>query len=181
MIGGYESPLNPSGGGDKMNKKMLVVFVSLLVVAMMTLPMSIVFATKPTQVGGVFWVTPTIPSSPPYIPEELSIRPLGESGNSILTWTDLLVTFMGSIGGTGFYNAHVLSKSDGTINSHGVVTLTGAWVGTKTGDLTIKMETYNWRIISGTGDLENLHGSGTVIWTSTTGLYKIDGQIHFDP
>jgi hypothetical protein len=163
-----------------MNKKKICIFTGLVVIVVLLMPASIVLATKPTPVLGAFWVTPTIISTPPYI-LELSIRPLGENGNAILTWTDLPVTFVGTISGTGLYNAHVLKKSDGTINAHGIVTLTNAWVGSNMGDLTIKMETYNWRIISGTGGLENLHGCGTVIWTSTEGLYLLDGQIHFDP
>ena len=159
-----------------MKKKIIGIFASLLVICTVVLSMSVVFASESAPVGGLFFVIPT--GSPP---EELSIRPLGESGNAILTWTDLPVKFLGTIKGTGVYNAHVLSKSDGTINAHGVVTLNALVMG-KTGVLTIKMESYNWRIISGTLGLESLHGSGTVTWDENiNGLYYLDGQIHFDP
>jgi len=159
-----------------MKKKILGILASLLVICMFALPMYVVFASESTSVEGFFYVIPT--GSPP---EELSIRTLGESGNAILTWTDLRVKFVGTIKGFGVYNAHVLSKSDGTINAHGVVTLNAMVMGI-TGVLTIKMESYNWRIISGTDGLESLHGVGTLTWDENiAGLYYLDGNIHFDP
>ena len=173
MIGGYESPINPSGGGEKMSKKKFGVFVSLLVVAVLAMPMSNVFATNPTSMTDIhFYVTD--------YPAEQIDRELGVSGNIFRTIVDLPVAFVGPIFGVGDYDAHVLLKPDGTINAHGVVTLTFARVDGKIGTLIIKMETYNWRIISGTGNLENLHGEGTVTWVNSI-HYILDGQIHFDP
>jgi hypothetical protein len=155
-----------------MRKKKFGVFVSLLVVAILAMPMSNVFAIPPTPVTAIhFYVTD--------YPAEQIDRELGESGNIYRTIVDLPVAFSGPILGVGDYDAHVLVKPDGTINAHGVVTLTFAMVDGKTGTLIIKMETYNWRIISGTGNLENLHGKGTVTWVNPI-HYILDGQIHFD-
>ena len=37
-----------------------------------------------------------------------------------------------------------------------------------------------WVIISGTGELANLHGQGTW-WNLGLGQFEYEGQIHFDP
>ncbi len=71
----------------------------------------------------------------------------------------------------------------------GTVTFTGTVAG-RTGSLVIKMVgtspgdvanwTGTWRIISGTGELANLHGNG-VTWNNGLMDVHYEGQVHFDP
>lgn len=157
-----------------MKKKKFSILVSLVVVAILTLPMSVAFATKPTEISIQSFVV--IPTGPPIL------SPLGNSGNIMVTWTDLPCGFVaGDIIGWGVYNGHTLLGKDGeVVASHGVINLYDAEVYGKTGDLKIVMGVTHWRIIDATGELVNLHGGGSSADSGTLGLYIIQGWIHFN-
>jgi hypothetical protein len=157
-------------------RKILMMTVVLLAIAMLATPLPYACATKPKeanqqmilQIGGM-------PS--PY----MSARPLGESGNMIVYWTDLPVVFSGTISGTGVYNGETVVKSDGTAIGHAVITLNAEVEGI-TGVLTITWCQGGWTIISSNGELEGLHGTGTAtIDEAIPIIYYLNGQIHLDP
>lgn len=69
------------------------------------------------------------------------------------------VTFTGTVDGkTGTLELLFIGRSPGALDD---------WNGT-------------WRILSGTGELANLHGNG-VHWANGLGDVHYEGQIHFDP
>jgi hypothetical protein len=140
----------------------------------------VVHASKPITVSGE-WT---------YVPNMLSSR--WANGNQICegeedgTWT-------GDFNGES-YDTFTVIKHDadpgppsfvnviGIINFHGSVngnegTLVIKFVGKKTGEPLVWYGT--WVIISGTGELANLHGRGTW-WGPSTDL-DYEGKIHFDP
>ncbi len=157
-------------------------FITLFASAMLTLPASITFASKPSDIPTQYFAVMPTPQLPPPPFVEMSLQPIGESGNVMVTWTDLpCVFFGGDVIGTGLYNGHTLLGSEGdVITSHGVITLFDATVDGKTGDLTIVMGVDHWRIIDGTDELIEIHGGGTSEDSGTLGMYIIQGSIHFD-
>jgi hypothetical protein len=163
-----------------MSKKVLGVVVSLLVVAMLALPMSAVFATKPSQISGT--MTMIDPMS------HVSMRPLGNSGNQIWTFTDAPQVFTGGIEGTGFYNGKWVVYKPFTPDMKlrtaiGVYSLDVEVAGVS-GELTIGVpKSMKLIIIGGTGGLENLHGTGMLVMVpGGMGLeYTYSMDIHFDP
>jgi hypothetical protein len=164
-----------------MNKKNCLLF-TLFAAVMLTLSISVTFASQPSEISTQYYAVMPTPQSPPPPFVEMGLQPIGESGNLMVTWTDLPVVFYGGeISGTGFYNGHTLLGSEGEIiASHGVITLFDATVDEKTGDLTIVMGVDHWRIIDGTGELTEIHGGGTSEDSETLGIYIIQGFIHFD-
>jgi len=76
---------------------------------------------------------------------------------------------------TGFYKGN--ATFDGVVEGR-AGTLEILFVGKSTGD--INDWTGTWRIISGTGELENLHGTGTFYNNGPLDIH-LDGQIHFEP
>ena len=98
--------------------------------------------------------------------------------------------FIGSISGPftseAYWRAHKVGTPDQWSNGHVVITISPAKIGVKTGSLVLMFNGILggdgiWVIISGTGELANLHGQGT--FSSTGGFPQIayEGQIHFDP
>ena len=164
-----------------MNKKILGVFVSLLVVAMLTLPMSAVFGTKPEPytdtLTGTFYV-----NTDEY---EVSRRfDAGESGNTIIKYKGLLQVWDGDIAGDGTYDGNWVLKNPGTpemeVNTVGIQIIEGAVVdGIGTGDLKIKSMDTTLEIISGTGDLKGIKGTGFIVFIDwVTYDYVLDVQIN---
>jgi hypothetical protein len=168
----------------EMNRKVLVIAVALMAVAMIALPISAVSATKPMPVSGTFTMFPGV----------ISENNAGNSDNSIWTFEDLPVIFDGGIIGTGSYDGRwVVHNYDDPlalwVNSKGHYEIE-ATVDGKSGTLYIEagsnsghpttLKPAKWRIIGGTGELANLHGQGTFIG-ETIFLYVYTGQVHFDP
>ena len=171
-----------SGGGEKLKKKMLGVIVSLLVVTIVVLPMSVAYATKPTEVQGELWMDPTIMNY-------ATRRDLGNSNNAILTYTDAPFEITGGIEGDGLYNGKWLAKYEPptpfpvSVVSNGVYNMTVKVAG-KSGELIVGIhQNQKITIISGTEGLENLHGTGQIeSIPGTFGLgYTYNMTIHFDP
>ncbi|MEJ2244340.1 MAG: hypothetical protein P8X87_07450 [Candidatus Bathyarchaeota archaeon] len=126
-------------------------------------------------------VMPTMIQNPTPVFLEATMQPIGKSGSTMLTWTDLPCAFIGErINGMGIYNGHTLLGSEmEVVASHGVIILSDAVVDDKMGDLTIVLGVKHWTILSGTEDLVGIHGCGTTEEIGV-GTYQIEGQIHFD-
>ena len=160
-----------------MKKKILGVFVSLFVVAMLAVPMSTVYATKSIAVSGTFF-----PTAEP----GLSPRFAGKSANNFLSIIDGPQMWTGSFTGTTVVNGlWIIHKADNPeapgyhlTAVQNVFELNVVYDG-KTGTLTIRSDHSNWRILSGTGELTNLRGQGKV--SLETMPYTYTGQVHFDP
>ena len=167
-----------SGGGERMNKKILGVFASLLVVAILALPMSSAYATPPTPVD--FTITVVTPG-------DITTDDSGMSDTSIVTKSNFITDCTGDIVGSGsFDNREVVTKGGADKTSTGLYVIDGTVDG-KSGTLYIKTSVNTrdpnpayWRIVSGTDDFANLHGQGTFMYVPGTGLV-FTGQAHFDP
>ena len=169
----YEFPIKPSGGGEKRMNKKLSILVSLLVVAMLALPMSTVFAKKPIDVEGTFSATP-------------GAVPVKWPGNNIMFEHSGVGEWTGDISGNTFGVHRWVKHANGITNVHVELTFSSVTVmgEPKSGTLSmlflgkitgLGIGEGTWRITGGTGELANLHGRGT--WEP--GQYQ--GQIHFDP
>ena len=166
-----------------MMKKVLVVLLLVLLV----LPVA-VYAGPPSDVEGDFV----------YVAEPVSLRQAGNNlfleaigtaewtGAFVGTFTDdeYVVVMHGATGdfGTADFAFEKGSYWD-TITFTGEVqgragTIDILFVGKSPGDLAVWTGT--WRIISGTGELTNLHGTG-VFWNNAPMDIHYEGQIHFDP
>jgi hypothetical protein len=160
-----------------MNKKVLVLA---LAVAMLALPLSAVSATKPMPVAGQFFPTAEPGLSPSFA---------GKSANNFLTITEGYQMWTGSFEGTANSHALWIIHKAGDPEAPGwhitvaraVFELDIVFDG-KEGTLTLKAESGNWRIMSGTGELANLRGQGklTVI-NAELMMFGYEGQVHFEP
>ena len=160
-----------------MKKK--VVFL-LLAAAMLALPIYGAFATKPETIEGTFTMLPTYP--PPF--PEVSVRPCGKSDMAIMTWTDLAMNVEGDMEGTGVYNGFWIcvwenNMPAGVRSAHGEYIL-DVTIGELSGQLMLDIDKGNVVIISGTGDLANLHGTGSLEGVSGV-VYAYSLDVHFDP
>jgi hypothetical protein len=164
-----------------MNKKVLGVFVSLFVVAMLTLPMSTVYAKNTPKFIDVNGQIIILGGG------SQEFTPAGNSGNVILVISGNTVQWTGDIAGSGSADGHFLLHKGGSGTATNIHTV-NAVVDGKSGTLTIitvqaKNQT-NWIILSGTGDLANLHGRGTWAPNLITPFpfdYFYSGYVHFDP
>ena len=110
------------------------------------------------------------------------------NGNIHISATELDV-FSGTFEGTGIGSFKMTWHPNGFIAGSGKTVFTGSvdghsgtcvimWVGK-----TINEElwwSFKWIIISGTGELSNLHGKGTCYGPGPSGV-EMTGWIHFDP
>ena len=145
--------------------------------------MSVVYATKPITVNGTYF-----PIGPPVYGV---LRVAGESDNAFMD-VSIPLKWVGGIKGTCINEMRWIILHHDTPKEMtlipGVMTFTNAEVDGKKGTLTIRyfnVETAEefggvWRIISGTGELANLHGEGTISVLSFP-VFAYTGQIHFDP
>ncbi len=162
-------------GGERMDKKILGVFASLLVVAILALPMSSAYATPSTTVS--FTITVVEKGG-------MDTYPSGKSDTSIVIKSDWITACTGDIVGGGYFDVReVVRGADKT--SSGLYVITGTLDSTKSGTLYIKTSVNTrdpqpsyWRIVSGTDDFANLHGQGTFVFQA--GLL-FTGKVHFDP
>jgi hypothetical protein len=169
-----------------MRKALKKVLVALLLV-LLVLP-AVVHAGPPSDVEGDFVYVPTV----------LSLR---QAGDNLFMEAMATATWTGAFAGTSTEDEYVVVLH-GTTGVFGtpdfafekgfywdIVTLTGEvqgragtidilFVGKSPGDLADWTGT--WRIISGTGELANLHGNG-VFWNNAPMDIHYEGQIHFEP
>jgi hypothetical protein len=174
-----------------MNKKILGIFASLLIVAILAVPIVSVSAEKPMQITGKWRATGT--------------SSLGSkiAGSNRISWSLVEgVYFEGPMDGDF---VHIIT----TIRHYGNPEQVGSyeynWKMERTFEGTVTLDTVEkegtllihlnakgisggtpgtlkgtWVIISGTGDLVNLHGRGTFT-NFGMGVFSYEGQIHFDP
>jgi hypothetical protein len=146
--------------------------IFLLAFAVLTLPISFVYATKPIPVSGGF--------SASLIP-----IPVNFAGNNIIFEHSGVGEWTGDISGATVANHRwVAHTASGVTNVHVEVIFSSATVLGESGELTILflgkttgpgVGSGTWRIISGTDGLVNLNGGGT--W----GPGQYEGTVHFDP
>jgi hypothetical protein len=165
-----------------LKKKMLVVFVALMAVAMLATPLvGMVYAKKPTFVSGTQMMTGYIP---------IGDVPKGKSDNVLSTAT-LFVTWSGDIAGDTSYEGVLMvhSMDPVAINIHERIYFETVTVLGKSGSLTLQVsanlgrgqDVFRWTIIDGTGELANVYGNGIYYLDLATGIYYYEGQVHFDP
>jgi hypothetical protein len=159
-----------------MNRKVLVIAVALMAVAMLAVPISAVYATKPTHVEGTFVPTP----GSTYVTRQADDNFIVEIEGPH-AWTG---SFEGTSYSEGRWVWHKFFDSDPEndfLRVHVVYTLNVEY-DDLTGTLTILATGGTWTIISGTGDLANLHGQGTTYAIDPSiFLMGYEGQVHFDP
>ena len=162
----------------RLKKKIFGILFGLLVVAMLALPISAVYATKPIPVAGTFF--PTGMAS-------MVTRTPGNSDNLILEFEGSQ-TWMGSFVGSAVTECNwiVHKESDpeapgNDLSNRCLFTLDVEYDG-KSGTLIIKGAEGHWRIVSGTGDLANLRGQGTIsVINAELMIMGYEGQVHFNP
>jgi hypothetical protein len=151
------------------NRKIIVISVALMAIAMLALSVSPAYATKPET------MTLTGRKIPTGI-GDFNHFPAGESGNSQIKMKDCLDTWVGGIKGTGHYYGSWLVKPSGEVNMIGYWIFEGATVaGVGTGDLRIGQNGLNLWIESGSGDLSSIRGRGTA--TLTLPYYILNWEI----
>jgi len=163
----------------KRTKAFSALFVTLAATVLLSMSMSVAYATTPISVSGTFNVTGGTVQS-------WSVS--GESDNGILIST-VSGVYAGDIAGAYISDYHAVVHNRGTPemwrNIHTVATISATVLGEKTGTLYVMIngkygEDGTWVIIGGTDDLAGLHGQGTYHPVTTT-LVNYEGQIHFDP
>lgn len=160
---------------SELERKILAAVAALMALAILAVPISAVYATKPTPVAGELFPTP----GSTYV-----MRPAGDSDNLFVeisgphVWTG---SFEGTSWSEGRWNVHRVGTPERWMVICVTFTLDVEYDGL-TGTLTIKMDRGNWRIISGTGDLANLRGQGTT-YTIDPSIFLTgyEGQVHFEP
>ena len=167
-----------------MRKVLLASLVICMLALLSTLSMS-VHATQPTTASGIWTYTPTI-----ILP---SVR--FADGNMFFEATSEDV-WTGTFEGHSHCVERVVIHPSGSWNAEGLCTFESCTVTGESGTLVIHFVgtkpgptadwSGRWVILSGTGDLANLHGQGT--WwgpgapaPGVEGFVDYSGQIHFDP
>jgi hypothetical protein len=172
-----------------MNRKILGVFVAILAVAMIALPISVAFAEndkngKFIPVSGEAVYTLFGPGSGTEIVQSFVGRNFiwAKTGSSA-TWTgDIATTDATCDHRTIFFGYDLSSYSFEGQVTHLKWTLINPTIAGEpyVGELVILGGSGNWRIISGTGELANLHGQGTQEGTVPGGM-AYEGYVHFYP
>jgi hypothetical protein len=155
-----------------MKKKILGIFSVLIVLAMLTLPMSVVFAKDNPKFMEVSGEIISLGGA------TIELTPAGNSDNVKMIITGHSFQWTGSFEGISIADGRWILHKDHR-SPWNIHTLQ-AEIDGKSGTLIIKIAGHNWRIISGTGDLANLHGQGTT-WRIEGPVFGYEGQAHFDP
>jgi len=158
-------------GGEKMNKKILG-FVLVIAVVMLTFPIFSVYATDNPKLMEVSGEIISLGGA------TIVLTPAGNSDNVKWTITGHSFQWTGSFEGISIADGRWMFHKDSR-SAWNIHTLQAEFDG-KSGTLIIKIAGHNWRIISGTGDLANLHGQGTT-WRIEGPVFGYEGQVHFNP
>ena len=157
---------NFKSGGEKMRKQSRYIMLSLLSVCILMMSINGVLATKPVHVSATGSAL-IIPTPEKFAGGNIFFSAIGEG------------SYTGDLEGTtyGIHQWHM--NKDGTIAMTIQLVFTG-WVLGEYGSITMHCVgkvggTVTWTIISGTDDLANLKGVGTL------GPGWFDGYVHFDP
>ena len=158
-----------------MRKTAPLLIVCLLAFAV-TLSIPLVHATKPTQVSGTIVA--------------LGFTVTGmrlADGNTIVTMIET-ESLAGDLIGTAVAEVREVIHASGRVEGQALSTITGTAMG-KSGTVVLRYVmtgTYGgtfsgeWVILSGTGDLANLRGQGSVTADTSAGTGTYSGQIHFE-
>jgi hypothetical protein len=174
---------------NKRTKAFSAMFVCLAAVLLLSMSISIAYATKPIPVSGSFFTTPGTGST--------TQEKAGESDNYIVTFSGVTVTWTGDVAGTGSWNARwvahniALPLGDEWYNTKGHYAI-DATVDDKSGTLYIEacsnsgnpQAPRTWRIVGSTDELANIHGQGIFVpdlSTPSANDYLYSGEVHFDP
>ena len=163
-------------------KALSAIFVVLAAALLLTMSISVAYATTPIPVSG-FIIVQSITG--------IASNPAGNSDNAIATLS-LHGLFTGGISGSYASESRWVSHNTGTPdlwrNAHGVNIISPATVMGETGTLTFLIigktgtETGgNWVIVGGTDGLAGLYGQGTFSPTDNSFIVSYEGQVHFDP
>jgi hypothetical protein len=168
------------------NKKVLVIAVALMAVAMLALPMSMVYAKNDNNdkfiaVSGVLYLLYD-GTNEMKVPDDNFIWSQSDcttmwTGGIIAGGTiDFTITFIKPV----YEGMNIVDYQTSLIRE--VSTLTDPIIdGTPyTGELTIGGSNDYWRILGGTEDLANVHGQGTKYGTDPFTV-EYEGWIHFGP
>jgi hypothetical protein len=185
------------------NRKVFGIAVVFMIVAMLALPISAVLAETPTQITGKWRFTGFLPPGVTLDKKAganafLTMHNSGEyfEGPLIGTfdnWIALNFHYGDPEIVAGLPDSPPYSVYFGTPkivdNRKMMRTFTGTVMG-YAGTLTISLERHwvpglgvmknSWHIMSGTGELANIHGQGTW-WTTSPGNHEYEGTIHFAP
>ena len=154
--------------------------LTLISLAVLILTPATAYGSPPTEFSGTFTSGPVIPLGPPQQADGNLIVKQIEYGN-----------LAGDVVGPFTFERTVIVHSNGKVNMHGVMTVEPVSIF----DIDISGSTYTqimnarivagtiqgqWTILSGTGDLANVHGQGTFTGSPRVGG-TYSGKIHFDP
>ncbi len=136
-----------------------------------TFTISATCAKKPEIVvnGVFFWTGAPVPEMSRETPNGMILR-----GTVPLMYTG---SFVGPAIGEFVWNTHTQRSVTGR-NFHTINTATGSLV------ILLSNSNSRWRIISGTGAYENIHGTGTFVADESTEFsfdFIYTGNVHFDP
>jgi hypothetical protein len=158
----------------KVTRVRIILMACVLLLAL-ALPLSTVSASPPVVASGTFAMgAPTI----------IDMR--FADGNIILDVAYPIYMY-GDMDGIGVLESRVVIHSNGEVTYNGVCTFTGTVLG-KAGTLVVRNAGHTTgglskgvsTILSGTGELANLRGTGTIQETAPgSGTYS--GKYHFDP
>ena len=161
-------------------KKAVVEVSAFVLLTILTMSMSVAYASPPTTISGKWAMTGVT-----NIEEK-------QAGSSNIGFQQIggLGFFVGGISGPfssdASWTGHNVDQPNMWVHGHVVITISPAVVMGKTGSLTFMFngnmgEGGNWVIIGGTGDLAILHGNGN--WSPTGGFPQLtyEGQVHFEP
>ena len=163
-----------------MNKKVLVLLITLVVLSLVIIPAS---AGPPQEASGTWWYYPTLVDEKP-------------AGCNLFHTTRELGVWSGTFQGNSTEKGKVVIHCTGTLSFKAIVTFEEVTVDGKTGGLEMSVvgqypadatEWYgSWVITSGTGELKNLRGQGN--WwgpgadgTGVWGYVDYEGNYHFEP
>jgi hypothetical protein len=160
-----------------MNRKISTLLVTSAVI-LSTLIIPVVLAEKPTSVDG-FWSWTGVVHSDKV------------AGGNLFLYATEYDTLEGTFEGTGEGPFTVTIHSNGFVTGRGRTTIDVTVLDDKEGTLVIQWTGIittsgrwhcKWVILSGTGDLANLHGSGIGVETAPGSFeLELSGKVHFDP
>ncbi len=175
-----------------MNKKILSITLALCAILLAIPNVLTAFANPSTYVSGTQLLNLITGVT------VLDQSPAGKSDNLKLT-TSITDTWTGDIAGTTTYESTwIVHDYDpgpppgGTPNIHETIFFSTVSVLGKSGSLELVVNlggskgVFRWTILSGTGELANLHGNGIYYSTglidqNLNQVYAYEGQVHFDP
>ncbi len=167
----------------ELRRKIIGIFVVFLMLAMLATPLVGMACAKPsTTVSGTIAVTGALP---------LEEKTSGKSDNTILK-IELSEEWMGDIAGLSdaFVATWIIKNwvppmggPETWLNIHEKITFPEATVLDQSGSLTLEINIEkgngHWVVLTGTGELEDLQGQGTL--SLQTQPYSYSGQVHFSP